>query len=89
MSAPIGPFDRAATGTTAPTGPVADGPPPELMAEIDAGVQRLDRLDALERELNVEVDPISSRVVVEVRDRDGLTLRTLTPSQGLDVMTNL
>lgn len=91
MSTPIGPFDLVPAGTTSPIDPVDGGPPPELMAEIDAGVERLARLHALGRELHVDPDPDpdGGRVVVEVRDLDGSTLRTLGPSLALDVMTGL
>lgn len=64
-------------------------PPPELLDEIDAAADRAAELAADDRELHFELDEATGRIVVLVRDLDGTVLRTLSPSEALDVMTGL
>ena len=61
-------------------------PPPEVLAEVDAAWQRSAELAAQNRELHFSRDEHSGRTIIEVRTLDGDVLRTIPPSQMLDVM---
>jgi FlaG protein len=61
-------------------------PPPDVLDEIGAAADRAEALAAANRELHFRVDEESGRVVVEVRDFDGNVIRTIPPSEALDVM---
>jgi hypothetical protein len=54
-------------------------PPPELLAELDAAAEALDRLAARAAELTFAMDEQARRLRVELRDADGAT--PLTPSE--------
>jgi hypothetical protein len=54
-------------------------PPPELLAELDAATEALDRLAARAAELTFVMDEQARRLRVELRDSDGST--ALTPSE--------
>jgi hypothetical protein len=61
-------------------------PPPEVLDEVDAAAARAEALAAANRELHFRLDDDSGRVVVEVRDLDGNVVRTIPPSEALDIM---
>jgi hypothetical protein len=61
-------------------------PPPDALEAVDAAFERMEQLRAQNRELHFAKDPASGRVTVEVRDLDGNVIRTIPPSQALDVM---
>jgi FlaG protein len=61
-------------------------PPAEVLDEIGAAADRADALAAANRELHFRMDEETNRVVVEVRDLDGNVIRTIPPSEALDVM---
>jgi flagellar protein FlaG len=61
-------------------------PPPEVLDEIGAAADRADALAAADRELHFSVDDERGRVVVTVRDLAGNVIRTIPPSEALDVM---
>jgi hypothetical protein len=77
-SAPVG--DTAQLSLTA-------YPPPEVLDEVGAAADRADELWAANRELHFRTDEDSGRVIVEVRDLDGNVIRTIPPSQALEVMS--
>ena len=62
-------------------------PPPEVLAEVDAAWERTSRLAAQNRELHFARDEASGRLVIEVRTLDGEVLRTIPPSEALNVMS--
>jgi flagellar protein FlaG len=62
-------------------------PPEEVLDAIGTAADRADELWADNRELHFRKDEASGRVIVEVRDRDGHVIRTIPPSQALDVMS--
>ena len=62
-------------------------PPPELQGHIERASQRYDELRAQQRELHFSSDPDTGRVLIEVRDLDGNVLRTIPPSNALDVIS--
>jgi hypothetical protein len=61
-------------------------PPPEVLDEIGAAADRVDALAALDRELHFRKDAESGRVIIEVRDFEGNVIRTIPPSEALDVL---
>ncbi len=61
-------------------------PPAEVLDEIGAAANRAHELASLNRELHFRKDEKSGRVIVEVRDLDGNVLRTIPPSEALNVL---
>jgi FlaG protein len=61
-------------------------PPAEVLDAVGAAADRVDALAAANRELHFRVDDESGRVVVEVRDFEGRVIRTIPPSEALEVM---
>jgi hypothetical protein len=61
-------------------------PPPEILDEIGAAADRVDALAALDRELHFRTDEESGRVIIEVRDFEGNVIRTIPPTEALDVL---
>ena len=80
----------AATPSAAVTADViGSSPPPELADEIGAAADRAQQMADANRELHFAKDPHSGRIVVQVRDLDGTVVRTIPPSQALDIMSGL
>lgn len=63
--------------------------PAEVLAAVDAAVARVAELAEANRELHLELDDDSGRVVVQVRRLDGAVLRTIPPSAALDIISGL
>jgi FlaG protein len=61
-------------------------PPAEVREAVGAAAARAAELRASNRELHFEKDEKSGRVIVQVRDLAGHVIRTIPPSQALDVM---
>jgi flagellar protein FlaG len=61
-------------------------PPAEILDEIGAAADRAHELATQNRELHFRKDEKSGRVVVEVRDLEGTVIRTIPPSEALNVM---
>ena len=68
-------------------GEIPAGPPPEVLEAMDAAGRVARELHATGRELRFVPPPEGEggRVRVEVRDLDGNVLRTIPPSELLDV----
>jgi len=62
-------------------------PPAEVLDAVGAAADRAAELRAANRELHFRKDEASGRVIVEVRDLDGNVIRTIPPSEALDVMS--
>jgi hypothetical protein len=62
-------------------------PPPEVQAQVTEALQRAHDLFAENRELHFAKDPETGRIVVQVRDLEGNIVRTIPPSEALEVMT--
>ncbi|HEY2767759.1 MAG TPA: hypothetical protein VGI76_05845 [Solirubrobacteraceae bacterium] len=60
-------------------------PPPEVLEQMAGAAQRYDELTAQGRELRFARDEQSGRTRIEVRDREGRLMKTLSPSQALDI----
>ena len=61
-------------------------PPLEVLEEIAAAQARWDEIRSQQRELHFRHDDAANRVVVEVRDLDGNVLRTVPPSNALEII---
>jgi hypothetical protein len=68
-------------------GEIPAEPPPDALREVDRAAARAEELWNERRELHFEVDDKSGRVVVQVRDLDGNVIRTIPPSEALDVLS--
>jgi len=62
-------------------------PPPDALREVDRAAARAEELWNEQRELHFEMDEDSGRVVVQVRDLDGRVIRTIPPSEALDILS--
>jgi flagellar protein FlaG len=85
-------LDLARTSEPAPVRDTAvlslpASPPPEVLDAIGAAAERAAELRAANRELHFHKDKESGRVIVEVRDLDGNVIRTIPPSEALNVMS--
>ncbi len=60
-------------------------PPPEVLEQMADAAQRYDELTSQGRELRFARDAESGRTRIEVRDRAGHLVKTLSPAQALDV----
>jgi hypothetical protein len=76
----------AARGADAAELSIPAAPPVEVLEEIGAAADRAHQLWNENRELHFSKDQSSGRVVIEVRDRAGNTIRTIPPSEALDVL---
>ena len=66
---------------------IPESPPAEVSEAVAAAADRVRELAAEDRELHFTVDEDSGRVVIEVRTLDGVVIRTISPSQALDLMS--
>jgi flagellar protein FlaG len=66
---------------------LASSPPPEVLDAVGAAAERAAELRSQNRELHFHMDEASGRVIVQVRDLDGHVIRTIPPSQALEVMS--
>jgi hypothetical protein len=77
----------AARADRADIGAIPDEPPPDALREVDRAAERAEELWKDKRELHFEVDEDSGRVIVQVRDLEGRVIRTIPPSEALDVLS--
>ena len=68
-------------------GAIPAEPPPDALREVDRAAARAQELWNDKRELHFEVDEDSGRVVVQVRDLEGNVIRSIPPSEALDVLS--
>jgi hypothetical protein len=61
------------------------GPPPEVLAEIDAAWERAQELFSDELELHFEVDRRLGRAWAELRTADGEVAETLSASEAVAI----
>jgi flagellar protein FlaG len=62
-------------------------PPSEVSEEVGLAFLRAEALAAADRQLHFAKDEASGRIIVEVRALDGTLIRTIPPSEALDVMS--
>jgi hypothetical protein len=79
------PFDVPAAKDVAADVPAA--PPPEVLREIEQAGRRAEELWNARRELHFEIDDASGRLVIQVRDVEGQVIRTIPPSEALDIVS--
>jgi FlaG protein len=60
-------------------------PPRALLPMIERAAARPDELAAANRELHFTRDPLTGRVVAQVRDLEGRVVREIPPSLALDI----
>jgi hypothetical protein len=77
-------FSRA---DTALIGGIPAALPEDALREVDRAAARAEELWRDQRELHFAVDEDSGRVIVQVRDLDGRVIRTIPPSEALDVLS--
>ncbi len=80
VSFPLAPAQSAATLETFPS-----SPPAEVLDQMAGAARAHDALTAQGRELHFAHDGTSGRIEIEVRDAEGNVLRTLSPSEALQV----
>jgi len=68
-------------------GGIPAAPPADALREVDRAAARADELWREQRELHFAMDEDSGRVIVQVRDLDGRVIRTIPPSEALDIMS--
>ena len=66
---------------------IPSSPPPDVLAEVDAAWERTGQLAAQNRELHFARDEATGRMIIQVRTLDGEVLRTIPPSEMLNVMS--
>ena len=66
---------------------IPDAPPSEVLREVQAAGRRAEELWRAQRELHFQVDDDTGRVIVQVRDLEGNVIRTVPPSEALDIMS--
>jgi FlaG protein len=62
-------------------------PPLDALREMDRAAARAEELWRDKRELHFARDEYSGRVIVQVRDLEGRVIRTIPPSEALDVLS--
>lgn len=72
---------------SAEIGGIPAEPPADALREVDRAAARAEELWSVQRELHFEMDEDSGRVIVQVRDLDGRVIRTIPPSEALDIMS--
>ena len=72
---------------TAVIGGIPAVPPEDALREVDRAAARAAELWRDQRELHFAMDEDSGRVIVRVRDLDGRVIRTIPPSEALDVLS--
>jgi flagellar protein FlaG len=72
---------------SATIGGIPAAPPVDALREVDRAAERADELWREKRELHFAMDEDSGRVIVQVRDLDGRVIRTIPPSEALDIMS--
>ena len=75
------PEDRADIGA------IPAQPPADALREVDRAAARAEELWRDQRELHFDVDDDTGRVVVQVRDLEGRVIRTIPPSEALDILS--
>lgn len=90
-AAPTADFAVTLANAGAPKGDIATislppSPPAEVLDEVAAARDRVAELAADNRELHFSTDKETGRVIVQVRDLEGNVIRTIPPSDALQVM---
>jgi len=65
---------------------VPASPPAHVLCDVDRAARRVDELQDAHCELHFEMDA-DRRVVVQLRDLNGRVLRTIAPSEALEILS--
>ncbi len=82
------PTSTASAGSVEPTVSLdtfPSSPPPEVLDQIAATAQAFENLRSQGHELHFSHDEQSGRATIELRDRDGNSLRAVSPSEALEI----
>ncbi|MGH2854403.1 MAG: hypothetical protein ACRDLF_09475 [Solirubrobacteraceae bacterium] len=85
LAASSGTAGPAAVAPTVSLDTLPSSPPREVLDQMASAAQTHAALSAQGRELRFSRDTQSGRTRIEVRDRAGNVLRTLSPAQALEV----
>lgn len=96
--APVSKVDAPSTKVEAPQTPrkiesadtadiIPSSPPPSVRDEMAAAALKVQEMHSDNRELHFAKDPTSNRIVIQVRDLKGEVIRTIPPSEALDIMS--
>jgi hypothetical protein len=78
-------FPLAPPSAQGPSRAFPSSPPPEVLEKMTKAAATHERLHAQDRELHFAHDAQSGRMTIQVRDGAGHVLRSLSPSEALDV----
>jgi hypothetical protein len=84
-AAPQGAGAPFASELTVALDTIPASPPQEVLEQMASAAQRHEALSTQGRELRFSRDEQSGRTRIEVRDRGGNVLKTLSPAQALEV----
>lgn len=84
-SASQSPLRAAATQSSVSVRTLPSSPPQDVLEQMADAAQRYDELTSAGRELRFTHDQESGRTRIEVRDRAGRLVKTLSPAEALDV----
>lgn len=85
LTASLGAAGSAAAQPAVSLETLPSSPPREVLEQMARAAQTHSELSSQGRELRFSRDAQSGRTRIEVRDREGNVLRTLSPAQALEV----
>jgi hypothetical protein len=77
-------FSDALRSATANLDSIPAAPPAEVLEQMHDAAQVADKLQSMDREVHFEPQP-NGRVVIQVRDLSGNVVRTVAPSEALEI----
>lgn len=80
-------FSLSFRDDAAEIGGIPAAPPPDALREVQRAAARAEELWLDKRELHFAMDDDSGRVIVQVRDLEGHVIRTIPPSEALDILS--
>jgi hypothetical protein len=78
-------FSRFQRSTRVPQDDIPASPPPEVLDAIARAHAACERLEASGRQMHIDLDQVSGRLVLELTDAYGTPLRRLSPRALLDL----
>jgi hypothetical protein len=85
---PVSPSASARASGSEPTVSVdtfPSSPPPEVLDQMATAATAYENLRAQGHELHFSHDTQSGRIAIELRDRDGNSVRDVSPSEALEI----
>jgi hypothetical protein len=84
-TSPAGTGDPSAVESPVSLQALPSHPPREVLEQVAGTAQTYESLRSQGRELRFSRDADSGRTTIEVRDREGNVLKTISPSQALEI----